>query len=79
MAVLNNCFDYFFQLSKWQLLPVDSVYNDSQFPYIVALIGLNSMIYGYEPTKVSFGNRNLTLKLNVTITLISQLIGFLQC
>lgn len=66
----------FFFLSKWNLLPVDSVYNDAQFPYIVALIGLNSMIYGYEPTKVSFGNRNLTLKLNVTITLMSQVIGF---
>ena len=66
----------FYMLSSWDWLPDDSVYSNELFPFIIAVIGLNSIAYGYEPTKLTYGNRNLTLKLNVSIALISQLLGF---
>lgn len=66
----------FYLLSAWHWLPKDSVYNNELFPFIIAVIGLNSIMYGYEPTKLTYGNRNLTLKLNVTLALVSQLLGF---
>ncbi|OYY49132.1 MAG: hypothetical protein B7Y48_07425 [Methylophilales bacterium 28-44-11] len=67
----------FYVMSAKDLLPVNSVYNNEMFPYIIAVIGLNSVFSGYEPTKLTYGNRNLNLRLNVTIALISQVIGFI--
>lgn len=67
----------FYLLAYEQMLPINSVYIDPSFPYIIAIIGINSVISGYESTKLVFGNRNLNLKINVTISLISQVIGFL--
>lgn len=66
----------FYLLAYEQMLPANSVYIDPAFPYIIAIIGINSVISGYESTKLVFGNRNLNLKINVTISLISQVIGF---
>ena len=66
----------FYGMSSLHLLPVNSVYNNEMFPYIIAVIGLNSVVSGYEPTKLTYGNRNLNLRLNVTIALISQVLGF---
>lgn len=67
----------FYMLSSFNYLPDSSVYNNPAFPLIVAVIGFNSVASGYEPTKLTYGNRNLTLKLNVKIALISQVLGFL--
>lgn len=66
----------FYVLAYHHMLPASSVYADSAFPYIVSIIGVNSVISGYESTKLAFGNRNLTLKINVLIALLSQVIGF---
>jgi O-antigen/teichoic acid export membrane protein len=66
----------FYALSSASLLPENSVYNNATFPFIIAVIGLNCVATGYEPTKLAYGHRNLKLKINVIIALASQLLGF---
>lgn len=66
----------FYILAYYHMLPANSVYADAAFPFIVGIIGVNSVISGYESTKLAFGNRNLNLKINVAISLMSQVIGF---
>lgn len=66
----------FYVMSYLHFLPENSVYNNAMFPFIIAVIGFNSAVSGYEPTKLAFTNRNLNLRINVTIALISQVLGF---
>lgn len=66
----------FYLLAHNQMLPANSVYIDPSFPYIVAIIGVNSIISGYESTKLVLGHRNLSLKINVQISIVGQIAGF---
>ncbi len=68
----------FLLMSTQQFLPLNSVYADPLFPYIIAVIGFNSVISGYESTKLILANRNLMLKITVSIGLASQVLGVLS-
>lgn len=65
----------FSMLTSHHFWSANSVYSNPIFPYVVAVIGFNSVISGYEPTKLILANRNLSLKITVKIGLTSQIIG----
>ncbi|MDO8962276.1 MAG: oligosaccharide flippase family protein [Methylophilus sp.] len=72
-SILVACGLYF--SNNFQLFPVDSVYGNPSLPLIVVMIGLSPLIAGFESTKIALGNRNLNIKKNVIIALISQIVG----
>lgn len=65
----------FLLLSYYHFWSPNSVYADPVFPYIIMVIGFNSVISGFESTKLMLASRNLSLKISVTIGLASQLLG----
>ncbi|HAF01513.1 MAG TPA: hypothetical protein DCG63_09490 [Methylophilaceae bacterium] len=67
----------FASLSHFNFWPEGSVYAEPIFPWVVAVIGFNSVIGGYESTKMAHSSRGLSLKINVSIGLVTQLIGII--
>lgn len=65
----------FFSLDLFDFWAKDSVYKDPLLPSIIAVIGFNAVIGGFESTKLATANRDLSLAKNVAIGLISQLIS----
>jgi O-antigen/teichoic acid export membrane protein len=67
----------FLLLNQMQLLAENSVYADPLFPFVIIAIGFNSVISGFESTKMTLAQRGLTVKLNMMIALGSQVIGMI--
>ncbi|MDX1914640.1 MAG: oligosaccharide flippase family protein [Methylophilus sp.] len=67
----------FVLLSHLQFWPEGSVYSEPIFPWIVAVIGFTSVIGGYESTKMAHSTRGLSLKISVSIGLVTQIIGII--
>ncbi len=66
-----------YSLNLVDIWPKDSVYRDELLPYILAVIGFNSVIGGFESTKLATSSRELSLGKNVAIGLISQIIALI--
>jgi O-antigen/teichoic acid export membrane protein len=66
-----------YSLNLVDIWPKDSVYRDELLPYILAVIGFNSVIGGFESTKLATSSRELSLAKNVAIGLISQIIALI--
>lgn len=64
-----------YSLNLFDFWPKDSVYRDALLPYVVATIGFNMIISGFESTKLAISSRQLSLGKNVSISLISQICG----
>jgi O-antigen/teichoic acid export membrane protein len=62
-----------FALNLFDFWPKDSVYRDALLPYILVVIGFNSVIGGFESTKLATSSRELSLGKNVAIGLMSQI------
>lgn len=60
-------------LNYYDFWPKESVYSDNLLPYIVGAIGFNSVINGFESTKLAISSRELSLTKSVVIGFISQI------
>jgi O-antigen/teichoic acid export membrane protein len=65
------------QLNRWGAFPISSVYTDPMLPILVIAIGFCSVITGFESTKLALGVRNLSIKMNVSIRIFSQICGLI--
>jgi O-antigen/teichoic acid export membrane protein len=63
------------QLNRKGIFPANSVYTDSLLPILIVAIGFCSVITGFESTKLMLGVRNLSIKMNISIRIFSQLCG----
>lgn len=64
-----------YSLNLLDVWPKESVYRDVLLPYLIAAIGFNSVINGFESTKSTTAKRELSLKKNVLIGFVSQVCG----
>ncbi len=65
----------FYLLGVYGLLPKNTVYNDTQFPLILALMSISSVIAGFNSIQLPLLNRKLMVGKQVTIDLLSQSLG----
>ena len=61
------------QLNRFGVFPTNSVYTDQLLPYLIIAIGFSSVITGFESTNLMLGVRNLSIKTNISIKLLSQI------
>lgn len=63
----------FYILNSSDFWPKNSVYSDHLLPFVIAVIGFNAVINGFESTKLAVATRELKLAKIVIIGLISQI------
>lgn len=86
MRALNGCFVWTLsilvalalaQFNRWGMFPKNSVYTDPMLPILVVAVGFCSIIGNFESTNLSLSVRNLSMKMNVSIRLLSQILGLI--
>lgn len=57
------------------LLPANSVYAEPILPWVLAVLGISTVIIGFESINLLGLTRNLNMRTNVVVDLISQVFG----
>lgn len=62
-------------LQQLRWLPISSVYAEPILPTVIAILSINAIISGFEPTKIALASRNIALGKLTQMDLASQTAG----
>lgn len=66
-----------FVAQTYHWLPLNTVYSESQLPYIIPIFSLSVVISAFEPTWTAIDSRNLNQARLIKIGIVSQILGIL--